>query len=116
GITTFYTIVFAFFVIAPFRSRLRFSPKQTVLIACGYAVLSLVLFLKGFDGTNMVPDFFPVALILWLTLTVGGCFLVIKANPAELLFSVSSPRRQRAFFWNLTLRLWGRGRDICGAV
>ncbi|MEG2454626.1 MAG: GHKL domain-containing protein [Oscillospiraceae bacterium] len=88
GITTFYTIVFAFFVIAPFRSRLRFSPKQTVLIACGYAVLSLVLFLKGFDGTNMVPDFFPVALILWLTLTVGGCFLVIKANPAELLFSV----------------------------
>ncbi|MEG0441259.1 MAG: GHKL domain-containing protein [Oscillospiraceae bacterium] len=88
GITTFYTVVFAFFVIAPFRSKLRFSPKRTLGIAGIYTVLSLVLFLKGFDGTNMIPDFFPVALILWLVLTIGGCFLCVKTNPKELLFSV----------------------------
>lgn len=88
GTTTLYTIVFLFFVLAPFRSRLRFSLKTTLLISLVYTLLSLNLFVIGFDRTNMIPGFLPLPLLVWLVLTIGGCFLCIKSAPGELLFSI----------------------------
>ncbi|MEG2958856.1 MAG: GHKL domain-containing protein [Oscillospiraceae bacterium] len=88
GTTTLYTLVFLFFVLAPFRSKLRFSLKTTLIIAAIYTLLSLYLFVMGFDRTNMIPGFFPLPLLVWLVLTIGGCFLCIKSAPGELLFSI----------------------------
>ncbi|MEG1721153.1 MAG: GHKL domain-containing protein [Pseudoflavonifractor sp.] len=86
--TTYYTAVYAFFVIAPFRTKLRFSMKTTMLCLGGYTLATLYLFWAGFDRTSMIPGFLPVPLALWLVLTVGVCFFCIQTAPAELLFSI----------------------------
>ncbi|MEG2120124.1 MAG: hypothetical protein RRY53_07180, partial [Pseudoflavonifractor sp.] len=86
--TTYYTATYAFFAVAPFRTKLRFSLRATMLLLGGYMLASLYLFWVGFDRTSMIPGFLPIPLLLWLVMTVGGCFLCIKTAPAELLFSV----------------------------
>ncbi len=87
-ITTPHLLVYIFFMLAPFRKKLRFSPPVLAGIVAVYIALSLFMFRFGYNTSALIPDFYPAFMLCWAVLTVGGCFLCIKTPPTQLLLSV----------------------------
>lgn len=87
-ITTVHLLVFMFFMLAPFRKKLRFPPPILAGIIAVYMLLSLVMFRFGFNSEAVIPGFYPLAMLCWVALTLAGCFACIKTPPTQLLFSI----------------------------
>lgn len=82
--TALHSLVYIFFLLAPFRKRLRFPPRALAGIVFGYTLFSVFIFWAGGDFYSTRPGLFPG----WMVLTLVSCFTVIDASPLELLFSI----------------------------
>lgn len=86
--TTLHTLVYLFFVLAPFRKQMRFSPPVVAASIAAYVILSLSVFRFGFSSKSTIPYLYPTAMVFWVILTLCGCFFCIRANPLQLFFSI----------------------------
>lgn len=86
--TLVYMAIFIFFVIAPFKSKLRFTLRVSLLLFVAYGGISLPLCMAGYQIDSLTDLFGLTDLLIWFGITIVFFYIIVKTNLMELLFSI----------------------------
>ncbi len=86
-----HNVVSMFFLVQPFRSRLRFGTRNTIFITGAYAIFATNLYGLRVDFPNMLTVLNVKTVATFTAFTIFKilmCWALVKGNPFELLFSI----------------------------